>query len=113
MAKKPIKIKRNNSISGKRRQRNYVVKKVLSLVFAAAALLAIGFMGAPAIAEMAENMSKPKPQNTPSPTPVVTAPAETQPTTDPSDIQIDTTKEKFVYGMVEQTALYSEDAFKA
>ena len=113
MANKPVKIKRNNSISGKRRQRNAVAKKVLSLVFAAGALLAIGFLGAPAIAEMAENMSKPKPQNTPSPTPVVTAPAETQPTTNPSDIQIDTTKEKFVYGTVEQTALYSEDAFKA
>ena len=114
MAKKPIKIKRNNSISGKRRQRNVVVKKVLSLIFAAGALFAIGFLGAPAVVEMANNMSKPKPQNTPSPTPVVTAPpVETQPTTNPSDIQIDTTKEKFVYGLADQSALYSEDAFKA
>ena len=78
MAKKPVKIKRNHSISGKRRQRNEIVKKVLSLVFALGALLAIGFFGAPAVAEMMDNMSKPKPQNTPSPTPAVTAPVEAQ-----------------------------------
>ena len=112
MANKPIKIKRNNSISGKRRQRNSVIKKVLSLVFALGALLAIGFLGAPAVMEMVDNMSKPKPQNTPSPTPVVTAPAESQPTTNPSDVQDDNTKQKFVYGALEQNALYNEDTFK-
>ena len=113
MANKPVKIKRNNSISGKRRQRNDIIKKVLSLVFAIGALLAIGFLGAPAVVEMMDNMSRPKPQNTPSPTPAVTAPVETQPTTNPSDVQIDITKEKFVYGLADQSALYSEDAFKA
>ena len=111
MANKPIKIKRNNSISGKRRQRNTVLKKVLSVVFALGALLAIGFFGAPAIMEMAHNMSQPKPQNTPSPTPAVTAPVENQPTANPSDVQVDTIKTKNVYGTLEQSALYSEDAF--
>ena len=113
MANRPIKIKRNNSISGKRRQRNTVIKKVLSLVFALGALLAIGFFGAPAVMEMADNMSKPKPQNTPSPTPAVTAPVENQPTANPSDVQVDITKEKFVYGALEQSALYSEETLKA
>lgn len=113
MANKPIKIKRNNSISGKRRQRNTIIKKVLSLVFAAAALLAIGFFGAPAVIEMAKNMSKPKPQPTPTPTPVATAPAEPEPTANPSDVQIDISQQAFTYGEVEQGSLYSEDGIKA
>ena len=61
---------------------------------------------------MAHNMSQPKPQNTPSPTPAVTAPVENQPTANPSDVQVDTTKTKNVYGTLEQSALYSEDAFE-
>ncbi|MBE6895220.1 MAG: hypothetical protein E7483_06455 [Ruminococcaceae bacterium] len=113
MANKPIKIKRNNSISGKRRQRNSIIKKVLSLVFVLGALLAIGFFGAPAVVEMAKNMSKPKPQTTPSPTPAVTAPVETEPTADPSDVQIEETNTAFTYGVVEQSSFYSEEAIKA
>jgi len=113
MANKPIKIKRNNSISGKRRARNSIIKKVLSLVFAAGALLAIGFFGAPAVVEMAKNMSKPKPQPTPTPTPVATAPAESESTPNPSDIQIEIPQTAFTYGMVEQSSLYSEAAVKA
>lgn len=113
MANKPIKIKRNNSISGKRRQRNGVIKKVLSLVFAAAALFAIGFFGAPAVVEMANNMSKPKPQPTPVPTPVATAPAETEPTADPSDVVVEEIEAAFVYGELDQSSLYNENAIKA
>ena len=111
MARKPIKIKRYNSISGKRRQRNTIIKKVISLVFALGALLAIGFFGAPAVVEMANNMSKPKPQNTPSPTPAVTAPVENQPTANPSDIQVDTAT-SYVYYTVDQSSLYSTEAFE-
>mgnify|MGYP006974330308 CR=1 FL=1 len=73
MAKKPIKIKRNNSISGKRRLRNVVVKKVLSLIFAAGALFAIGFLGAPAVVEMLGNMGQPDSES-------IAPPAEPTPT---------------------------------
>ena len=112
MANKPIKIKRNNSISGKRRQRSAAVKKVLSLVFVAISLLAIGFFGAPAVVEMVKNLSEPKlPVVTP--TPVVTPEAEVQPTTNPSDVQDDVAKEQFVYGGLEQNELYSEGAMRA
>ena len=113
MANKPIKIKRNNSISGKKRQRAAVAKKVLSLVFVAAGLLAVGFFGAPAVVEMVENMGKEKPpvvQPTPEPTPE-NIPVE--PTADPSDVQIDQAAVSYTYGVVEQSSLYNETAFKA
>lgn len=113
MANKPIKIKRNNSISGKRRQRNAVAKKVLSLVFVAVSLLAIGFFGAPAVMEMMDNMSKPKPPVV-TPTPVETPQATPgEPTANPSDIQEDTTKTAYTYGNVEQSALYNEGSMRA
>ena len=85
---------------------------MLSVIFALVALGAIGFFGAPAVIEMADNMSKPKPQNTPSPTPAVTAPVENQPTADPSDVVIDQTATAYTYAAVDQTALYTEAAFE-
>ncbi len=112
MADKPIKIKRNGSISGRRRQRNSIIKKIISVVFALAALLAIGFLGAPAIMEMVENINHPQSQpSQPSETQPV-QPPETQPSADPSDVQIDSV-EKYIYGVLEQNSLVSESEISA
>jgi len=90
MANKPIKIKRNTSISGKKRQRMAVVKKVAGIVLAIAGLAALGFFGAPAVMELIDNINNPKP---PEMTPVVTPAPEPTPvpeaTNDPSDVQVE------------------------
>ena len=61
MGNRPIKIKRNTSISGKKRQRNAVVKRVLGIVFVFAGLFAIGFLGAPAVMDLIDEISSGKP----------------------------------------------------
>ncbi len=90
MANKPIKIKRNTSISGKKRQRMAVVKKVAGILLTIAGLAALGFLGAPAVMEMIDNMNSPKP---PVQTPVVTPEPEPtaapEATNDPSDVQVE------------------------
>lgn len=122
MANKPVKIKRNASISGKKYNRKRNAKKAVSIVFALAALLALGFFGAPAVMEMLENMQN-KQQNIiseppaePTPTPGDTV----EPTANPGDVQDDIVMQtKLLYnvsvyslttddGIAQQAALLKE-----
>ena len=115
MANKPIKIKRNTSISGKKRQRNALIKKVASIVLTVSGLAALGFLGAPAVMEMIDNINSPKP---PVEQPVVTpAPEPTQQpeaTNDPSDVQQEDIPVKTaVYSAVTANDVRDEAAMKA
>lgn len=91
MANKPVKIKRNTSISGKKYHRKAAAKKILSIIFALGALLALGFFGAPAVVEMINNMkdrpqqiiTEPPAEPTPTPGEII------EPTTNPGDAQTD------------------------
>ena len=91
MANKPVKIKRNTSISGKKYQRKVAAKKIFSIIFALGALLALGFFGAPAVVEMINNMkdrpqqiiTEPPAEPTPTPGEII------EPTTNPGDAQTD------------------------
>lgn len=88
MGNKPIKIKRNTSISGKKRQRTAVVKKVASIVLAIAGLAALGYFGAPAVMEMMDNINNPPPVvEEPSVTVAPQPTASPEATNDPSDVQ--------------------------
>ncbi|MBQ9845470.1 MAG: hypothetical protein IJO54_05250 [Oscillospiraceae bacterium] len=88
MANKPIKIKRNTSISGKKRQRMAVVKKVASILLTIAGLAALGFLGAPAVMEMIDNLNNPKPPvSEPAVTPAPDPTQQPEATDDPSDVQ--------------------------
>lgn len=110
-----MKIKRNTSISGKKRQRKALIKKVASIVLTVAGLGALGFFGAPAVMEMIDNINTPKP---PVAEPVVTpAPEPTQQpeaTNDPSDVQQEDIPVKTaVYFAVTANDVRDEAAMKA
>ena len=115
MANKPIKIKRNTSISGKKRQRVAVVKKVATILFAVAGLAALGFLGAPAVMEMIDNINNPKPPVIqPTITPEPAPETSPEPTTDPSDIQQENMPVKTaVYSAVTANDVRDEAAMKA
>jgi len=114
MANKPIKIKRNTSLSGKKYSRKRTAKKVFSIVFAFGALLALGFFGAPAVVEMigsikdrpAPVISQPPAQPTPTPG------EEIEPTANPGDVQNDIVQTTKVVSKVEVYSLTSEAAIK-
>lgn len=110
MGNRPIKIKRNSSVSGKKRQRMALIKRVLGIAFAVAGLFAIGFFGAPAVMELITNLtvknshsiqSQIEAQPTPSP----------QESTNPSD-EVVNTEENSVYANVAQTSLLTEEAIR-
>lgn len=111
MANKPIKIKRNGSISGKRRQRKLLAKRAFGIALVLGGLLAIGYLGAPAVIELVENISQIKPplvQPSPKPTPVEEEEVVEETTEDEQEpeIQIKDT----VYSYVDRQSLLSEDA---
>ena len=117
MANKPVKIKRNTSISGKKRQRNALIKKVASIVLTVAGLAALGFFGAPAVMEMMDNINNPKPQveqPTITPEPKPTPEPSAQPTDNPSDVQIEDIPVKTaVYSAVTANDVRDEAAMQA
>ena len=114
MANKPIKIKRNTSISGKKRQRVAIIKKVAGILLAVAGLAALGFLGAPAVMEMVDNMNKPKPPVVqPAITPVPTPEETPAPTDDPSDVVIESPVKTAVYSAVTINDVRDEAAMKA
>ena len=114
MANKPIKIKRNTSISGKKRQRVAVAKKVAGILLAVAGLAALGFFGAPAVMEMIDNINNPKPPAVqPAITPVPTPEATPVPTDDPSDVVIEAPVKTAVYSAVTINDVRDESAMKA
>ena len=112
MGNRPVKIKRNTSISGKKYSRKRAAKKVFSIIFALAALLALGFFGAPAVVEMLNNMgekqqhtiSEPPAEPTPTPGEVV------EPTTNPGDVENDIVEKTMLCSMVDVNSLANEAA---
>ena len=82
------------------------------MVFLAAGFLAMGFLGAPAVIEMAHNISNPPPVQ-PSPTPIATPPATVDPTANPSDVQTDIPQKSYVYAVLEQTYLTGRQTMEA
>lgn len=114
MANKPIKIKRNHSVSGKKRQRAAIIKKAASILLTIAGLAALGFFGAPAVMEMMDNLNNPKPpvvQPTAAPEPTPQQPEETN---DPSDVQQENIPAKTkVFSAVTANDVRDEAAMKA
>ena len=114
MARKPVKIKRNTSISGKKYHRKAAAKKALSILFALGALLALGFFGAPAVAEMIQNI-KDRPQQIitePSAQPTATPGEIVEPTTNPGDVKTDILQQTNVCSIVDVKNLLTEDAIR-
>ena len=112
MGNRPVKIKRNTSISGKKYSRKRTAKKVVSIIFALAALLALGFFGAPAVVEMLNNMGEKQqhvisePPAEPTPTPGETV----EPTTNPGDVENDIVEKTNICSMVDVYSLTNETA---
>lgn len=117
MANKPVKIKRNTSISGKKRQRNATIKKVAGIVLTVAGLGALGFFGAPAVMEMIDNLNNPKPpvaEPAITPEQQPTPQASMQPAEDPSDVQVENIPVKTaVYSAVTANDVRDEAAMQA
>ena len=115
MANKPIKIKRNTSISGKKRQRMAMVRKVAGILLTVAGLAALGFLGAPAVMEMVDNINNPKPPVAePAVTPIPEPTRTPEVTTDPSDVQQEELPVKTaVYSAVTANDVRDEAAMKA
>lgn len=115
MANKPIKIKRNTSISGKKRQRMAVVRKVAGILLTVAGLGALGFFGAPAVIEMIDNLNNPKPPVVqPTVAPAPTPEQSPEATNDPSDVQQEDMPVKTsVFSAVTANDVRDEAAMKA
>lgn len=108
MSNKPIKIKRNTSVSGKTRQRKMMAKKVFGITLVLGGLLAIGYLGAPAVIELITSVSRPKPpivQPDPQPNPTETPTISEEEQEIPSVVQ----KEGRVYSYIDRQSLMSEN----
>ena len=114
MANKPVKIKRNTSISGKKYHRKAAAKKILSILFALAALLALGFFGAPAVAEMINNIKeRPQPVITEPPAEPTPTPGEIiEPTINPGDVETDIVVKTNICSYVDVKNLLSDTAIR-
>ncbi|MBQ5781756.1 MAG: hypothetical protein IIV99_00010 [Oscillospiraceae bacterium] len=99
MANKPVKIKRNTSVSGKKWQRRMAAKKLLAVLLVLGALLAIGFFGAPAVVEMLGNMGQPDSES-------IAPPAEPTPTPTPENTDSSSDSET-VQEVVETQQVYA------
>ncbi len=109
MSNKPIKIKRNTSVSGKSRQRKMMAKKVFGITLVIGGLLSIGYLGAPAVIELITNVSTPKPpivQPDPQPAPIQTPTTPMEQQQAPQVVQ----KEGRVYSYIDRQSIMSEDA---
>lgn len=110
MANKPVKIRRNTSISGKKYKRKTTAKKIFGMLFALGALLALGFFGAPAVVQMINDIkdrpqtviSEPPAEPTPTPGEIV------EPTTNPGDVQNDIVQQTKVCAYVDAYSLSDE-----
>lgn len=115
MANKPMKIKRNASVAGRKYKRTIAAKKILALLFALAGLIAIGYFGAPAVVEfvngLGENndivINQPSAEPTPTPGEIV------EPTTNPGDVRTDVTEKTGVYALVDVYSLTSDGGIEA
>ena len=111
MAKKPMKIKRNVSVAGRRHKRTIAAKKVLTVLFALAGLVAIGFFGAPAVIEFVNGLGEKddivisQPEATPE--------SVVEPTANPGDVQTDITEKTGVYAAVSVYKLTSDAGIDA